>query len=785
MGFGAIIKNDHRWHRLLSAILVFIIVNPTWAKKTVEEENVIELQELIVTPKRKKYKKKGNPAYELMQEVRRKAKASDPLSTPRYSYDFYEKTVLGMNDMTVDTTSNTFGFLQQYTDTAANTGKPVILLSMKEKIGSRIYSKEPKTDKTIVKARNNEGIDKAFNQDNINKMLEDVLRDIDIYDDDITLMQQKFVSPLGRLAGDYYHFFITDTVTFPDDERKYIELTFAPVSPESFSFNGRLFVADDSTRFIKLVRMRVPGAINLNYIDNIFVRQEFLQDEEGKRHKVLDDMSLELRLIPGTPSFYGRRTSAMHDFSYDDRPEFEQYSHNLANIIEIDEDPENGPESLWSQMRIVPLSEAEKNIAGIHDEMRKKPLFYWGEKIIMIIAQGYVGTGYRGAQSKFDLGPVNTLISYNSLEGVRLRVGGMTTAALSRHLFGRGYVAYGFHDHRWKYMVEGEYSFTPKKKFAKEFPIHSLRATHSYETDMLGQHYLFTNPDNVFLSWKRKKSDLATYRRYSMLEYTLELENNFSVVAGFKHQIQFASRFVPFINGMDRRFNHYAQSSFFIRLRYAPGEVFYEGRNTRMPINMDAPVIQLTHEYGPKGFLGSRFTLNVTELSMQKRFWFSSFGFTDIILKGGKIWSQVEYPALLWPNANLSYTIQPESYSLMNPMEFANDWYGSLDLTYWMNGLIFNRIPLIKKAKLREIFTFKLLMGGLTSKNNPDRNPELFRFPYDSDTHIMTRKPYMEIGAGIDNILTILRVDYIWRLTYRDLPGVDKSGLRISLHFSF
>lgn len=753
--------------------------------KQQEEEKVTELQELIVKPKKSRYKKKGNPAYELMQEVREKARQYNPESFPDYSYNFYEKIVLGMNDMAVDSTSKKLGFLKDYQAIAYNTGKPVVLLSIKEKFGENVISSEPKTSKKIIRGRSNHGIDDAFDQDNINKMLEDVLRNIDIYQNDITLMQQRFVSPLGRLAGDYYHYFINDTVYLPGDDRKFIELNFSPVNPESFSFNGKLYVADDSTRFVKKVTMRVPRAINLNYVDNIFVTQEFIQDSLGNRHKVADDMALEIRLVPGTPSFYGRRTSAFSGFSYDRREDLAEELKSLAPQIEIEESDNENSTLLWNQMRIVPLSKAEKNLAGIHDTFRKNPIFYWGEKIVTIVAKGYVGTGYRGAPSKFDFGPVNTLISYNSLEGVRLRAGGLTTAALSPHLFGRGYAAYGIRDHRWKYLVEGEYSFSPKKSHAKEFPIHSLRATHSYDVDMLGQHYLFTNADNVFLSLKRKKSELATYRRYSMLEYTLELENNFSLVAGFRHQIQFATRFVPFVNGDGRHYPHFPNSSFFIRLRYAPGEVFYQGRNTRLPINMDAPVIQLTHEYGPKGFLGSLFTINVTELSLQKRFWFSSFGYADVILKGGKVWSKVQYPALLWPNANLSYTIQPESYSLMNPMEFANDWYGSLDVTYWLNGLIFNRIPYINKLKLREVCTFKLLSGGLTKKNNPEQNPDLFRFPYDSGTHIMTSKPYMEIGVGLDNILTLLRVEYVWRLTYRDLPGIDRSGLRVALHFSF
>ena len=118
-------------------------------------------------------------------------------------------------------------------------------------------------------------------------------------------------------------------------------------------------------------------------------------------------------------------------------------------------------------------------------------------------------------------------------------------------------------------------------------------------------------------------------------------------------------------------------------------------------------------------------------------------------------------------------------------MEFAMDKYASLDLTYFMNGLIFNRIPLIKKLKLREVFTFKGFVGDLSRKNNPEYNMNLYRFPADASVRPMGKKPYMEIGVGLDNILTILRVDYVWRLSYTDLPGVDRRGLRVSLHFSF
>jgi hypothetical protein len=193
----------------------------------------------------------------------------------------------------------------------------------------------------------------------------------------------------------------------------------------------------------------------------------------------------------------------------------------------------------------------------------------------------------------------------------------------------------------------------------------------------------------------------------------------------------------------------------------------------------------LSHLYCPKGFLGNQFEVNRTELSISKRFWFSAFGYLDAIVKGGHVWSKSPYPNLLIPNANLSYTIQPETFDLMNPMEFINDSYVSWDVTYWANGAIFNYIPLLKKLKLREAFSFRGVWGHLSDKNNPQYNSDLFKFPTISNVQTMGGTPYMEAAVGIDNLFKILRVDYVWRLTYRNAPDIDKGGIRIQLHFTF
>ncbi len=156
------------------------------------------------------------------------------------------------------------------------------------------------------------------------------------------------------------------------------------------------------------------------------------------------------------------------------------------------------------------------------------------------------------------------------------------------------------------------------------------------------------------------------------------------------------------------------------------------------------------------------------------------------VVKAGKVWSKVPYPLLILPNANLTYTIQPEAYTNMNALEFLNDEYASWDLTYYMNGNLLNRIPLVKKLKWREVFTFRGLWGNLTDKNNPmvALNKEgLYQFPEGS--FLMGKTPYMEAGVGIENIFKFLRIDYVWRLNYRNHPDIQKSGIRMTMKLSF
>lgn len=737
-----------------------------------------ELQELLVNPKNYPYSK-DNPAVRLVNHIRSNQKKGDPRLLPYYSYDKYDKMTLGLLDVS-DEDLRQKPELKNYLDTTPDGSRDMLKVLLNEKASTVLYSSGGKDQKEVLRGSTSYGVNEMFDVGNVDIVLQDLLREVDIYNNDITLMANRFPSPLSSAGNVHYRYFIADTIDV--EGIRCIQLTFMPRNPADFSFSGNLYVEEgDTTGFIRKVSMKVPRTVNLNFVDNIFIEQLFEKDANGRRHKHSDKVYLDICLMKGTQRLSASRSTRYENFSDKIRTDLRTAYDAVGQYIEIG-NPSDSNGDLLTYMRRNDLTKAEENMSSLMGDLRKYPFFYWAEKALVVLVTGYIKTG---KQSKFDFGPINTLVSSNPIEGIRLRLGGMTTANLSPNWFANGYVSYGTRDRKWKYKGQLEYSLYKKRYHSREFPVNSIRLTHMYDLDMIGQHYLFTSPDNVFLSLKRKKDLLATYRHFSQIEYILELRNGFSFSVWGQHIKQDASQELPFINGDGQSIPFYRRSTIGASVRYAPGEKFIQENDVRLAVNKDAPIIQMLMEWGPKLIGVSHYSICKTEISVWKRFWFSSFGYLDALAKGGVIWSQVPYTELLWPNANLSYTIQPESYSLLNPMEFAMDRFVSCDLTYWGNGVLFNRIPLVKKAKLREIVEFKYLWGGLSKRNNPEHHPELYRFPENADVSIMKTTPYMELSVGLDNILKIFRIDYVWRLTYLDTPGIDRSGIRVGLHFKF
>ncbi len=752
-----------------------------------------DLPEVVIKPGRERYSRKDNPAVALARRIIERRNENSPLNKEFYSNERHEKLNIALNDFRTEK-GNPFGkrfkFIEEYVDTSHISGKPILHISARELIATDYYRNKPQRSRRHVKARRRNGVDDVFSTGETEALYEEIFKDVDIFQDNISLFKNRFVSPLSKLGPTFYRYYIMDTLVVDGDSC--IDLAFTPSNAESFGFTGHIYVTGDSSLFIKSVAMNVPHEISMNFVENLSITQKFARAADGTRLLEKETLTAELKIVDAVTGFYANREVVYRNHCFLSNEFAERILDNPAEIIE-DDNSMNKSDEYWSQYGFNEVSSKERSVGDLMKALRANPVYYWGEKCISYLFTGWVPL--RKEKPPVFYGPMNTTISHNGLEGWRLRTGAMTSAYLNPHLFGRFYLAYGFGDKKLKYMGEMEYSFKKKKEHPNEFPIHSLRLSYENDIYQYGQNYLYTNKDNIFISLKRQDDNKVGYIRKAELTYKKEFHNHFSFDVTLRHREDIASRFIPFertqtIDGVttSKFVEKVTSSEVEIGLRYAPKEKFMQSKWNRRSTTPEHPVFTLSHKIGFKGVLGSEYNYHHTELGFYKRFWFSAFGYTDCIIKAGKVWNKVPFPMLIIPNANLSYTIQRESYALMNAMEFINDEYASWDLTYNMNGLLLNRIPLIRKLKWREIISFRGMFGHLSEKNRPDplNTGELFKFPYENYEHsYLGTMPYMEVGVGISNIFKVLRVDYVRRLTYRDLPGIQKWGIRIELGVQF
>ena len=808
-GVGSITDNDGHykvetrkgWNKLtFSAVgyvtkVVNIIPGVTKNLNVRMRPDDIMLDEVVVKPKREKYSRKNNPAVELMKKVIAHKNNNKLSENDYYQYNKYQKITMSLNDVTPEMLEKgmykKMPFLKDQIELCEETNKFILPISVDETASQKIYRKHPKSEKTIIKGMSSTGVNELFaTGDMLSTVLKDVFTDVNIYDNDIRLLQYPFISPISSSdAISFYKFYIMDT-TFVDKD-KCFHLTFVPNNSQDFGFTGHLYVLADSSYTVKKCTMNLPKKSGVNFVDNMDIIQEFEQLPNGEWVLKTDDMIVEMTLMKIMQGFQIRRTTRYSDYAFDELPQ-QLFKRKGAEIKEADAMMRG--DDFWNQYRPVPLTQTESSMDMRVKRLEQMPGFKYVIFVLKAFIENFVETGTKDNPSKVDIGPVNTMISNNYIDGLRLRMSAQTTANLNPHLFFKGYYAYGFKDHRSKYMGEVEYSFNKKEYLPREFPKNSITFSYQYDVMSPTDKFLKTDKDNVFVSFKTSTVDQMSYVRNIALKYENETQFGLKTTVEVKHSTDEPTGGLAYITNDDQKtlVPEIQTMEASLAFRYAPGETFVNTKQRRIPVSFDAPVFTLSHTTGFKGVLGGEYNFNLTEVGLYKRFWFSSWGKIDMFVKGGAQWNKVPFPLLIMPAANLSYILQRETFNLINNMEFLNDRYASLDVSWDLNGKIFNRIPLLKKLKWREAIGFKMLYGHLTDKNNPMKHPgdsELFLFPTRDGrptSFVMDPKtPYMECSVGIHNIFKILHIDYVRRLNYLDHPDANKWGVRFMVMMTF
>lgn len=755
-----------------------------------------QLKGVTVKTKRSKYSRKNNPAVELMKRVIAAKKRTDLANHDYYQFNKYQKITFAINDIKPTELENEKlkkkKWLINQIETCPYNNKLILPLSVDETVTRNIYRKDPKTEKSIIMGQSSSGVNDLIETgDILNNVLKDVFTDVDLYDDQIRLLQYPFTSPIGKDAISFYRFYIVDTVYV--DRDKCFHLQFLPNNQQDFGFRGEIWILADSTLHVKRCNLTLPKKSDVNFVDNLQIIQEYTRLPEGDWALTTDDMFVEMSIAKFLTKAIVIRTTRMSDYAFDELPDklFKGKTKVLHESNAMMRD-----EAFWDKYRSVELTKSESSMDAFINNLSQQKAFKYIIFGVRAFIENFVETGSQNHPSKVDIGPINTMISSNFIDGVRTRISAQTTANLNPHWFLSGYYARGWDSRKNYYKGELTYSFNKKEYLPREFPKRTLTFTSTYDVCSPSDKFMHTDKDNVFTALKWTKVEKMMFYNRQQLSFEREEEWGFRTTISLKTEENEACGdlfFKPLsMVGMEDAMigqGKFRTTEARIELRYAPGETFINTKQRRLPVNLDAPVFTLSHTTGIKGFLGGDYDYNFTEASIYKRLWLNSWGKIDILAKGGIQWNKVPFPLLIMPAANLSYIISDETFNLINNMEFLNDRYASLDISWDLNGKIFNRIPLLKKLKWREWLGIKCLWGTLTDKNNPTLAANagdgmLMEFPEGS--YIMdSKRPYIELIAGIHNIFKIIHIQYVHRLNYNHLPTATKNGVRLMMRLTF
>ena len=769
--------------------------------KVAMQPEATTLQEVNVTAKKgrgERYRRKNNPAVVLVKKVIAHKEQNNVMSSPMFSRRVFSKLNMCLDQFHPDFEKHRFwkhfDFVEKYIDRAEFDNAEILHFSIRERMQTQNYQSDPPSGqlfnmRTLTTAYRADGVDVNMSQEGLDDDLDALFPAIDIFDNEITLMSVRFVSPLSSLlATTFYHYYITDTVEL--DSQRCVELSFVPSSKGNFGFVGSMYIVADSSYAVRRYEMRVPEAVDLNFVRDLNVMQSFEPDSAGHYLPTRTDTYGRFYIGKRLRQVYAHQMRLCYDYSFDTLlPQPDSLFTALSSSAELP-----GAHHMlrkdWNAQRPVSLSLAETFLDSMRYELARIPSVRFTIHTVEALATGYVPTHRSRDSSRFDIGPIYNMVSHNGTEGLRLRAGGMSRARLNPRNFFDGYVAYGFRDRKAKFNLNLYHTFEPKRRFPKEGPLGYISLHAGYDIESPGLSFDQYDRDNIMM-WSNQEVP-AQY----VADLQLRLRKQWPNFIGIDTYVG-AQRIVPTgllnyyrIIGQNNegdfdveRVERLQHLQWATNVTLSPSGMNVSGRtgeSSLLNLTRGATFLTLSHEMG----LLDGFYYNRSSLSLTSRLWFAALGYIDLLGGGGIVWNPVPMPKLFVPNGNGSVFLSERSLSTMEPMEFIMDRYLSLFATYHMKGLVLNHLPLIKRLRLREVVGFKILWGGMSEMNNPmagNGTKGLYLLP--EGAHFLTNTPYMEYSIGIENILKFIRIDYVRRLTYLQ-EGQPKHAVKVSLQFT-
>ena len=708
-----------------------------------------------------------NPADIILRKIIQNKDKNSMNEFDDYQYEVYNKMEIDANNITERFQNRKilkpFKFIFDHLDTSTVNGKVYLPIFLTESLSDYYFRKEPKSEKEVIKAAKVSGVE----NESISQFLGDMFQHYNFYDNYISLFQKNFVSPIANFGLGTYKYYLVDSSNL--NGKWCYKIMFKPRRKQELTFTGNFWV-NDTTWAIKSFELRIAEDANINYVNDLVLRQEFSLID-GKYWMVTKDQAIsDFNMLNNNKTllgFFGKKTTTYQKFVFN-KPKDKKFYSQPTNII-VENKAYEKDAAYWNANRHDSLTRDEQTIYHMIDTLKKLPAFKTWLDIMRTIVTGYY------TKNKFEIGPYASMLSFNAIEGTRFRFGGRTTTKFNDQFRLDGHVAYGTRDGKFKYGAGILY-------LPNQSPRRAFGANYKYDIEQLGNSPNAFREDFFFAALFRRNpaNKLSMTNEYNFY-YEHEWFNGFINKVNLMHKdiIPLGSEKVEVF---DESGDIVVESKIItteIRLetQFAFNEKFIYRNFDRISVGTRYPTLAIQYSYGIPGFLGGEYEYNKLKIGIRQ--WFNVFtlGWSKYSIETGKIWGKLPFPLLELHPGNETFIFDEYAFNLMNYFEFVSDAYVTLLYTHHFDGYFLNHIPLMRKLKWREVGYFRGAWGTLSQENKDYNNLPL-------NVHTL-EKPYMEAGVGIENIFKVFRIDATWRLTQLQNQNINKFALFGSFYFTF
>ncbi|MCS6968212.1 MAG: DUF5686 family protein [Cytophagales bacterium] len=725
-----------------------------------------------------------NPAWEILRGVMAHKRQYDFDRLSAYQYESYTKL-----ELAIDNISDQFKqkkLLQQAFRAIDSTkvahgddGKPILPVFFSETVSDYFYRKSPERRREIIRKTRVNGVG-ITDGSLVAQVIGSTFLQYNFYQNWLRIAEKDFVSPIAESWKAFYEYQLKKS-----DEtlngRRCFRIEFQPKRPQDLAFSGVMWIADSLDPVSPYALLQIDASVgksaNLNFIEKIKIQQELalVDSSTGVWMPAKTRILLDIGDIKDDwAGLLAKSYISNKNFKVNFPHPLKFYEENVT----VAEDALISNEQYWQENRHDSLSTLEKQLYQMIDTIKNLPTVKTYVEIAELLINGFHRFG------KIDIGINSSSYAFNDLEGHRIKLQLTTNYFLSRRFTFYGSAIYGTADRRWKFNAGVDYIISRK-------PWRQVGYSHTEDYNQLAlfsDHFL--SPSNAlfmaFTRWGNFSQRRPFFQIHNQAYFQTDIARGFTqriVLNRYHTDPLFDFEFIDLKNDAVRR-RDFITSELVFETRIAFGERYIQNENKRLIANYTTkPIITLRYTWGLENFMGSDFGYQKFQLNVTHRFSAGAAGNTTYSVNVGYIPTRVPYPILAVHLGNETIFYNWQAFNMMRFFEFVSDRYASLTLTHRFEGLLFNRLPLLRRLKWRTLATANVLYGGLSEANRTLTPPFKLDGTPLPNVNGLGKLPYIEVGYGIENIFRFVRVDFIHRLTYLDSPSIQPFGIRLATQF--